>query len=477
MRQVPITFAATSAKGERASLSGGRTINAIVEQLGNGQMIVKRAPGLRRFFNANGPYSHCRGMIKANDATLLMVYDGRVQSVTLSGGVAGVEDRGALAGSDIVTLARNNNLPTQDIVCVSPANGAFILSATGAPAPYPDSDVGFPNSVCFLDGYFFFTYGDGRVIASDLNSTAINPLDVAKAQSSPEGLLRGVAHRSMLLLCGPATIEVWQDTANPTGFPFSRVTVIPRGLIARNAIAGWEQQFASVIMWVATDNIVYRLDGYAPTRISTHDVEHDIQALADKEDLRAFVFANNGHHFWVLKSSKWCWVYDVLTSTWQERSSYLAETWRAEQSCFWQGDWVLGDYASGAAFRPSNDVYSEDSQPLVFDVTSVPTQTFPGRFSVPRAEFEFMAGPGVAAGALPMETDPRALVSWSDDGGATYSMAVERLLGQQGKYNQRIVVTRSGFVSPYGRQWRLVVSDPVFVGLMGGSMSLADRVF
>jgi len=88
-----------------------------------------------------------------------------------------------------------------------------------------------------------------------------------------------------------------------------------------------------------------------------------------------------------------------------------------------------------------------------------------------------MAGPGVAAGALPMETDPRALVSWSDDGGATYSMAVERLLGQQGKYNQRIVVTRSGFVSPYGRQWRLVVSDPVFVGLMGGSMSLADRVF
>ena len=39
---------------------------------------------------------------------------------------------------------------------------------------------------------------------------------------------------------GLGTIEVWQNTGNPVGFPFSRVTVIPRGLAGPSAVAGFE---------------------------------------------------------------------------------------------------------------------------------------------------------------------------------------------------------------------------------------------
>ena len=125
-----------------------------MEKLGTEQMIVKRAPGLRRYSNSSGSYSHCRGIIEVNDSNALVVYNEYVESISISSGSPVNDVRGFIPGSDLVTLAKNN-ATNPDIVCVSPANGPYVLTTTGEPAEYPDSDVGRPNSVCFLDGYFF----------------------------------------------------------------------------------------------------------------------------------------------------------------------------------------------------------------------------------------------------------------------------------------------------------------------------------
>jgi hypothetical protein len=467
-QQIDIPFGTLSSKGERPRLGGSRYINAILEAMEDERTIRKRAPGLRRFITSIGGYTHTRGLIGGNSNTLLVVYDGRVESVTLSDGVTTSEDRGALAGTDLVTLARNNNA-TPQIVGVSPANGAFVLTVGGAPASYPDADVGSPNSVCFIDGYFFFTYGNGRCIASGINSTAVNPLDIATAQSTSDGLIRGIPYRGQLLLCSYSTIEAWQNTGNETGFPFTRATVIPRGLISANAIAGHEDKFTSSLMWVGSDNIVYLLNGYSPTRVSTHDLEHDIQALADKTTLRVFVFMNNGHPFWCLKCADWTHVYDLLTSTWGERRSYGSLTWRAEQSHFMWGDWIVGDETTGHLFRPDNEAYYEDTTHLVYEVESGATANFPNRMAIQRTDFDFVAGVGNAGGNAYTDQDPEVEISWSDDGGATWSYPVTRALGKQGEYLRRVTVNR-GRTSHYGRKYRLRVSDRVFVGLLGGKM-------
>ena len=60
------------------------------------------------------------------------------------------------------------------------------------PLAYPDTDVGSPNSVTFGDGYFFFTYGNGQVIASDLNATSINPLSTIQINAACDGCVRGI---------------------------------------------------------------------------------------------------------------------------------------------------------------------------------------------------------------------------------------------------------------------------------------------
>lgn len=472
MPSVPINFGTVSYQGEQPLAGSSRLINGIVEQISDGRIVIKRAPGLRRFITSAGGRVHTRGMIGANASTLLVVYDNRVESVTFDGLVTASTDRGALAGTDLVTLARNN-ASTPQIVCVSPANGAFVLTAGGAPAAYPDPDAGAPNSVCFLDGYFFFTYGNGDCIASGLNSTSIDPLNSVRAESASDGLLRGVAFRGLLFLCGPSTIEVWQNTANPPpAFPFSRSAIIPRGLASTNAVAGWEYKTPATLIWAGSDNTVYQLSGYEPTRVSTHEVERSLQSLVDKSTLRASMFMNNGHAFFALKSPAFTWVLDLLTSTWQERHSYGRATWRGEQSVFHFGDWIVGDETTGYGFRPDNLAYKEDTEFLIYDVTSAPSQNFPTRTGVPRADFNFVPGIGLTGGDPATAGDPTVAVLWSDDGGALWSFPVFRRLGAAGAYGQRISVARTGQAGPQGRKWRLVVSDPNYVGLLGGEMQV-----
>jgi hypothetical protein len=466
-QRVPIKFTPQSSKGDHVQTGGGRLVNAIVEQIEDGRTIVKRAPGLSRFAQSVDSNSHCRGMIAANSATLLILYDDEVESITLSGGSYVSEVRGALSGSDLVTLARNN-ATTPDVVGVSPDGGAFTLAAAGAPGAYPDADVGSPISVCFTGGYFFFAYGDGRCRASGLNSTAINSSDEVKAESGAGGLLRNVAYRGQLFLCGPSGIEVWQgDQPNASGFPFNRATVIPRGIAGTNAIAGWEDGFASALCWAGADNMVYQLRGYEPYRISTPTIERDLQALTDKTTLRCFVAAHNGHPYFYLKAPAFTHAFDLLTSTWQERKSYGYERFRAEQSVHMFGDWILGDEFSGDLLRLDADNYFESDQPLVFDVESDTTDDFPLNAAVNRADFNFVGGSGEGGG-----DDPQVMVSWSNSGGRDFGMPLMRSLGAIGDYSNLVTVKRCGRMGAHGRKWRLQVSDPGYVGLLGGTMYL-----
>ena len=469
MKQAAIKFAANSSPGERSQLSGARLINAIVEKLGTEQILVKRAPGLRTYANSSGSYSHCRGIIEVNSNNALVVYNEYVESISTASGSPVNAVRGFLPGNDLVTLAKNN-ATNPDIVCVSPQNGAYVLTTTGEPTEYPDSDVGRPNSVCFLDGYFFFSYRTGQCIASGLNTTAINPLDSAVMESNSGGMYRVVPFNESLYMCGPDGMEQWVNNANPSGFPFSRSAVIPSGVIGTNAITGFESGFTKSLIYVGTTNMVYQLNGVTPIRISTHDVERDIQNLADKSTLRCFVAMNNGHAFVVIKSPYWAWVFDMLTTSWQERQTYGSDTWRAEQSAYVFGDWLMGDAENGKLYRLDNNTYSEDGATLAFDVTSLPVDEFPQRMTVARADFALAAGTGRADGSTDQIIDPSVWISWSDDSGATYGDPVERKIGQQGEYSNRIYVNRCGRTRALGRQWRILVTDPVFAGIQGGVM-------
>lgn len=464
-----IAFPTTSSKPGSLQENGGKLINAFVEKLADGRGVMKRAPGLNRVASSASRVL-CRGMYLAG-STLLVAYQDRLESVD----AAFVNsDLGALAGSGPVTIARNNRTPTPQIVAVT-ENGAFNLFTSAAPTAFADPDLPNPNSVCFQDGYFFFTIGDGRCYASGINEVTINSLDFIICEARSDGLLRGIAFRQELFLMGQSSIEVWQNTAQPTGFPYSRATVIPRGLKGQWAVSGWEEGFANTLIWVGDDNIVYQLAGYTPQRISYNDIERDLETISDGSQLKAISYMSGGHALWSLKSPSFTWVYDLSTNQWHNRKSFGRMTFRGEQAVKAFGMSIVGDEATGHLYSVDDRYYYEDGEPLVLTIESGPGSGFPTRMSVPLVMFDMDVGTGIPAGVVPIETDPVIQIAWSDDGGATWSMPVIRDIGRGALYRNRIDVSRTGLTTQKGRNWKLWVSDAVYVGLLGGNMTVEQR--
>ena len=486
-RRIEVPLPVTSAKDSPQRAGIGRLINVLMEQMPDGKVNRKRAPGITKFSQSTSGSSHCRGLIAANDSVLLSVFDNFVEAIDGSGNSTGL---GGLSGTSRVSLAKNNKTPIPDIVCVADG-AAYVLATSTAPAPYPDPNIGSPNSVCYGDGYFFFTYGAGECQASGLYSTSINLLDQITVNSSPTTLLRGVYFSQTLFLFTEATIEAWSNTANPDGFPFSRSAVIARGLLSATAIAGFESQFTATLIFVGNDNIVYLLQGYAPVRISTSDQERRISNLADKSTLRASVYSSEGHAIWQLTSSDFSLTYDITNSS------------RIECGCFAFGQWIVGDYATGNLGRITANEFTEYGLSLKYSVDSLPCDMFPMRETVKRTDFNFIVGTGKSPEDDDYDVDqsfagnwssdwndpnwnvgqtvqfndvaanPHVLISWSDDGGTSFSMPLTRELGKVGQGYQCVSIYRSGMTSRYGRVWRVEVSDPVYVGLISAFMETA----
>ena len=450
----------------------GALVNAILEQLPDSRVIIKRAPGMAQFTTSASASIHCRGMLRVTDTAVLILYN-NVLEVCDNTGVSTA--LGPLTGSDVATMARNLKSPTPDIVVVA-ENIAYVATTTSAPVPYPDATIGNPNSVCYGDSYFFFTYPNGECQASAVNDVTLNPLDAIQVNSSPSQLLRGVYFAQTLFLFTQETIEAWTNTANPTGFPFSRASVIKRGLLHHAAVAGFEPGFPASLIFVGNDNIVYLMRGYEPVRISTSDIERRIASLSDQTTLRACVYMSEGHAIWQLSSSDFTLCYDVTNSYWFERRSVGMEFSRIESSVYAFGKWLVGDYATDLVGVISANVFDEYGTTLTWQCQSYPVDAFPAYRIVARADFNFVAGVGIAPTTSPYSpvTDyavtPIVRVSWSDDAGASFKMPVQRELGEIGNNKRSITVLRSGQATRYGRVWRLEVSDPVYVGIFSGTM-------
>jgi len=465
---VAVPFPTTSAPGKFAE-SGGRLVNCYIEKLDDGRLKISRVPGIRSIIETVA-HTHCRGMIEVN-GVVLAALDNRLYTISLSGGTYTITNIGALSGTKTVYFARNNKSPTPDIVAVTDSTAYIIDITTGASA-YPDADVGSPNSVTSLDGYFVFSYGNARMRSSALNDTAINTLDTAFAESRPDGLLRVITIGKYLMAFGTQTVEIWLNAGNPVAFPFSRLDVIPRGLAAADAVAGQQSEWSNTILFVGTDNVVYRINGSVAEPVSSPSVAKALERLTDKTTLRALVYDHEGHAVWSLSSSDWTWCRDVSTGSWFERRSYGADTWRAAAAVKCFGKWVIGDTATGKFGVVDPDYAFEFGDALEAEATSATMSGFPLRAIPSRLVLDIMAGTGESDGADPIATNPQCSVSWSKDGGASFGSPVLREMGQQGDYRKVVSVNRLGMSSAKGIQIKVKVSDPVAFSLFGGDLTV-----
>ncbi|WP_425909032.1 hypothetical protein [Nitrobacter sp. TKz-YC02] len=466
MTAIPLPM--ISAPGLNSQTSGGRIVNAYMEKLSAtaGQKYAYwRAPGLKLFKAITG--TNFRGDLVVG-SLLYVVVDDKAYSITSGGTVT--QMTGTVSGSAGVFMARNN-ASTPDIVVVSPGDGAKVI-ASGAVSSYPDADVGQPNSVVFHKGYFCFTYGDGKSRTSGINSTSVATTDVATAESKPDSLLRAIPlGNGQIVLCGDASMEVWGGQ-NDTGFPWSYIATIPRGIIGPYAIAGHEDGFGKGIFFCGDDFGVHTLNGYATVKISPPDLDRAIEAETNKEAIRVSVFIAGGRSFVVVQGEAWCWCYDVGEQTWHERESYLVKYWRACFPVKAFGKWLCGDLKTGDLLEISMAEQTEVGDPLRMRIETGPAGAFPQKVRINSIELYLTKGVGEAEGIDPVETDPDIEISMSRDGGNNWLDPRVVKIGRQAVTNRRVRASIWGQADVQGTRWRFDMSSSVPFALMGADMAV-----
>jgi len=442
-----LSFPLSSTPGALAGEGEGRLINCAIEKQGE-RHVIRRVPGLVSAYSAG--QSTPRGFTLGPSSEPYGAFNGvAVRSTTLLSG--------SLPGTDLVTWAMNNKSGTPDLVAVREGGGAYVVSTTTVSA-YPDADLpsGSANSVAFLGGFFIFSISDGRIFASQLNSTDINALSFGSAETAPDGLKRGIVHANTYYAMGATTIEPWLN-AGTSPFPLRRATsVIPFGLLTAAAVAGHEQGFGGNPVFVASDGTVREILGYEAKKVSTVAVERFI-ALSTTSSLEACVYTSRGRQVWVLSSDIGSWEYNVANGSWNERASAGDVRWRGSRSMQNSaGGWYIGDRSSTSVLQISDPTRTENGSALTPTWESGPLKAYPAREVIPALFADL--------------TDAAATVtmSYSKDGGATWTTPATGSLANADLYPVRW--NRLGRATHHGLRVRFSIADAVDFAFLSASV-------
>ncbi|MDP4022953.1 hypothetical protein Q8W71_09990 [Methylobacterium sp. NEAU 140] len=352
---VALAFPTSSSPGAIPGEGSGRLINVLAVKDGAEVRYVP-APGLDVV--ASPGFGAPRGGLLVDDALLLARAD---NLFALDAGFK-LKRIGALPGSKPVTMARDNFAISAGgphmVICGE--TGVFVVGpdANGVQGvqPYPNNtssgaSIGAPTSVAFQDGYFFFLYDDGELLATGTTATPTNTLDwsdqsYTKCESKPCKWLRVTASGGQIWAWGETSTEVYSDQGLQP-FPYARAQVIPVGLLGPWCIAGFEDGWDGQQIFVAADGSVRQLNGYTPARISTRAVERAIEAAMSGDVLRACAYTFGGNAIWSLSGPDWTWEFNANTQAWHERASQGMDRWRAEASVLAFNRWFLGDVGNG----------------------------------------------------------------------------------------------------------------------------------
>jgi len=286
---------------------------------------------------------------------------------------------------------------------------------------------------------------------SVLSYDALQFLQADDATDETVGML---ADRGMMLLFGEDTIEMLENTGS-AGVPFSRIIngTIEVGCLDPKGIARTMNQ----VFWVADDKTVRRLDGLQPSRVSTHGIENRL----DSETLvEAFGYSHMGHFFYVLTTTGGTYLYDVMTEEWSERESYGYTNWNPRYHAQYAGKQLVGDSQSNKVGELDHKTYTDWGTTQRMEWTYQPIWAEGQRAFHNRLEIVLEAGVGATTG---QGATPKIMLSYSDDGGKTWTSLPDKAFGPLGEYTDRCVWFNLG--SARRRVYRAACSDPVPVNV------------
>ncbi|MCK5446296.1 MAG: hypothetical protein KAI73_11785, partial [Rhodospirillaceae bacterium] len=252
------------------------------------------------------------------------------------------------------------------------------------------------------------------------------------------------------------SIDFYRNTS--AGFVRMSGSTAEKGLLARFSV----QKADNSLIWLEPDFTVYRLNGRTPLRISTHAVETAIKSYTRPELAESFVYSERGSLFYVLKFEEETWAYSFAVDRWFKRRSKNRDHWRVAAHSFAYDKHLVGDDQNGKIYEIDPDTYTEDGDEItrIADIPYVNKDNL----TIFAARLEVIVGPGKGL-TTGQGSDPQIMMSYSDNGGKTYSTELWRTAGKIGEYDIRAIWNQLGRFRR--RTHRFQVSDPIEWRLLG----------
>ena len=423
---------------------------------------------------------------------------------------------GDVSGTGPVSIADNGAVLF--FACNGPSYTYY--EPTGAFDQITDPNFAGAVTVAYLNTLFVFNEPNSQNLWSVVSQNVItgdyiyplvfDALTVASADGSPDGVVAiNVDHRQLWVF-GTDSTEVWYD-AGLTGFPLTPIqgAFNEIGCVAAYSVA----KLDNTLFWLGTDargqGIVYKANGYAGVRVSTHAIEYAIAQYGDLSNALAYTYQQEGHAFYVLTfpSANATWVYDVATQAWHERAGFENGAFMRHRSncqCNFGGNTIVGDFQNGNIYKFNLDVYADNGgiQKWLRSWRALPTGTNNLKRTAQHSlQLDAETGVGLTgsmiAETIYLQTEdgnylvtesgdyliaeqttpitqgsvPEAMLRWSDDGGHTWSNEHWREMGNIGQYGYRTIWRRLGMTLKLrDRVYEVSGTDPVKIAIMGAEL-------
>ncbi len=336
-----------------------------------------------------------------------------------------------------------------------------------------DNDLTCYKQVMYLDGYFIFI-GSDRFQISGLLDITVDASEYATSEGSPDGLVGGEVLERSLYVFNDRTTEIFYNSGD-ADFPFARMegAFLEVGCAAKFSIAKTKDSLFFIAQDKDGAGLVYKARGANMEKISTHAIEQQISSYGDISNAKAYVYQDEGSSFYVLNfdNQDTTWVYDINLGLWHERTytnDGVQERDRGYSHAYAHSTHVVGDYETGSLYEMSREHKSDNGEEIVC-IRTCPHLYADGKL-VAYKSFQLDMEPGVGIDGTGQGTDPKAMLSFSNDGGFTYGTELWADIGKIGELKKRVIWRRLG--AGRDRVFKLQISDPVRRVLLGVNLEL-----
>jgi hypothetical protein len=433
--------------------------------------VLVRFPGSDRFSHVGDEL--VRGFYGASNSEGLYVVQGlNVLALTRSGSVKKIGQIGTTVGH--VSMADSG----RQLMIVDGREG-YIVDIT---VPVDEqtvvkiTDADYPKtctSVIFQMGRFLVNVvGENKFYGSAIfDGFSWDGLDFASAEAYPDNIIRLANGPSgIIYLFGNQSIEIWVNDGS-ANFPYSRVSggVIQTGLMSYESLCNVEDSVIFLGRSASSGKKIFKLSGQSVTDITTAEMTDIIEKLKFHAESTALTFNSNGNPIYQIAFNEIGreFFVDLKTGLWGERKSRnkIGHVWKYgtsfESTQFFCSKFDAEIFIINRSHTKDGSFYQD------FQFTGRHLSQNEEYFSVNSLQFVVEMGQGTDDD---YNKAPKAVLSYSKDGGFSFTPEIQGSMGKLGDYLKRLIWRRLGTANDI--VFRLKVTDQVAVKVISAIIDL-----